>query len=86
MKKIIKYQEAPTEIAEAITAAETIADFLPSPENLIKKEETIKVTISLSKESIDFFKQKARELGVPYQTMIKTIIDKYTMYYQSKKE
>jgi hypothetical protein len=38
---------------------EVIADFLPSPEELAFKEETVKITIALSKSSVDFFKKKA---------------------------
>lgn len=30
-----------------------IDDFLPSPEDLVMKEETIKVTLSLSKSSVE---------------------------------
>lgn len=33
-----------------------ISDFLPSPEELALKDETVKVTIALSKTSVDFFK------------------------------
>jgi len=32
-----------------------IKDFLPSPEELALKEETVKVKISLSRASVDFF-------------------------------
>jgi hypothetical protein len=32
-----------------------VDDFLPSPEDLVFKEENVKVTITLSKSSVDFF-------------------------------
>jgi hypothetical protein len=37
-----------------------LKDFLPSPEELALKDETVKVTISLSKTSIDFFKKEEK--------------------------
>ncbi len=36
-----------------------VKDFLPTPEELAFKDETVKITISLSKASIDFFKKEA---------------------------
>jgi predicted DNA binding CopG/RHH family protein len=85
MKKKTAYNSAPKDISEAILSSEIIADFLPSPEFLMKKEENVKVTISLSKASVDFFKEKARMAGVPYQTMIRTVIDRYSSYYSKAK-
>lgn len=66
----------------AIESSERIEDFLPGPEQLIKKEDSVKITILLSKNSVAFFKEKAKKTGVPYQTMIKTVLDKYTSHYQ----
>jgi len=85
MKKKTVYSNAPEKISRAIMASDIIEDFLPAPGNLIKKEDTVKVTIQLSKKSINFFKEKAHELGVPYQTMIKTVLDKYTSHYSRNK-
>ncbi len=81
MKKRNSYTKAPDDISEAILSGKRIKDFLPPPDQLVKKDETMKVTISLSKRSIDFFKKCAKDQGVPYQSMIKSIIDKYTDYY-----
>lgn len=81
MKKKTDYKDAPGKISKAILASDIIEDFLPAPENLIKKEDTVKITIQLSAKSVNFFKEKAHEQGVPYQTMIKTVLDKYTYHY-----
>lgn len=81
MKKKTDYKNATEKISRAIMASDIIEDFLPAPENLIKKEDTVKITIKLSSKSINFFKEKAHEQGVPYQTMIKTVLDKYTSHY-----
>lgn len=81
MKKKTVYNNAPGDVREAIKVSEFIEDFLPAPELLIKKEETVKITIALSKSSVDFFKLRAEQAGVPYQVMIKTVLDRYTSHY-----
>lgn len=62
---------------EPMNQAEVIADFLPSPEQLAFKEETVKITIALSKSSLDFFKEKAVKHNTPYQKMIRRLVDEY---------
>ena len=54
-----------------------VADFLPSPEELAFREESVKVTISLSKRSIDFFKCEASKHHTQYQRMIRQLLDSY---------
>ena len=73
MKKKIKYTDEP------MGNAKVIADFLPSPEELVFKEETVKVTISLSKTSVDFFKEIARKNSTQYQKMIRRLLDEYVL-------
>jgi predicted DNA binding CopG/RHH family protein len=41
------------------------------------KEENVKVTIALSKESIDFFKAEASKHHIKYQRMIRQLLDIY---------
>ena len=48
-----------------------VSDFLPSPEELALKDETIKVTITLSKASVDFFKNEAQKHNTQYQKIIR---------------
>jgi len=76
MKKGIKYSNEPIEF-------EVIDDFLPPPERLALKEENVKVTITLSKESVNFFKKAARKLRFPYQKMIRKVLDYYVARYKS---
>ncbi len=54
-----------------------IPDFLPSPEELVLKDETVKITISLSKVSVDFFKKEAEKYHTQYQKMIRRLLDEY---------
>jgi len=83
MKKEIKYKNAPKSIADGIAESVIIEDFLPAPNQLIFKEETAKITLNLNKRSIAFFKGKAKEIGIPYQMMIKKVIDLYAKKYQN---
>ncbi len=75
MKKKIKYSD------EKIGEVKVIKDFLPKPEELILKEDTVKVTLNLSKSSIEFFKEIAREHGSQYQKVIRSLLDKYSSHY-----
>lgn len=61
---------------------EIINDFLPPPERLALKDENTKVTITLSKSSVEFFKQCAEKQHSHYQTMIRRILDYYVAHYQ----
>ena len=76
------YTEAPKNISQAIIDGEIIADFLPPPEKLIRKEPKVKITITLNSGSIDFFKKHARKNNVKYQTMINEVLDKYVQKYR----
>ena len=75
MKKRIKYSD------EKIGEVEVVKDFLPNPEELVFKENTIKVTLNLSKSSIEFFKGVARKHGSQYQKVIRNLLDNYTSHY-----
>lgn len=54
-----------------------VDDFLPSPDTLVPREENVKVTIELSRRSVDFFKRAAKRQSVPYQRMIRALVDTY---------
>jgi predicted DNA binding CopG/RHH family protein len=58
-----------------------VEDFLPPPEELAFREETVKVTIALSKTSLEFFKQEAAKRQVSYQRMIRRLLDEYTLHH-----
>ena len=52
-------------------------DFLPPPEWLVRRDDTVKVSLALSRNSVDFFRGEARRQGVPYQRMIRALVDAY---------
>ena len=62
---------------EPLGDLQVIPDFLPSPAGLAFREETVKVTITLSKRSVDFFKSEAGKHHTQYQRMIRKLIDAY---------
>jgi predicted DNA binding CopG/RHH family protein len=58
-----------------------IKDFLPTPDQLVLKEDNVKVTIALRKSSIDFFKKQAKKHKTSYQKMMREVIDWYASHY-----
>lgn len=63
---------------EPIGPVNIIPDFLPSPADLALREDTVKVTIALSRESVEFFKHEAQKNHTHYQKMIRRLLDSYT--------
>ena len=76
MSAKIKYSD------EDIGEVQVIPDFLPPPEELAFKEDTVKVTITLSKESVEFFKKEAIKHNTQYQKMIRRLLDVYASSYK----
>ncbi len=55
-----------------------VEDFLPPPEALIFKDDsTERITITLTRDTVNFFRQKGQELDAPYQRMIRNLLDEY---------
>ena len=77
MSAKIKYTD------EDIGNPRVIADFLPAPENLVFKEEGVKVTLALTKRSVDFFKREANKHNTQYQRMIRRLLDAYAEHHGS---
>lgn len=67
---------------ESLGDVEVVEDFLPSPDQLAFRDESVKVTISLSRSSVEFFKAKAEEYNTPYQKMIRRLLDSYVEKYK----
>ncbi|WP_372794190.1 CopG family transcriptional regulator [Pontiella sp.] len=75
MKKKIKYSDEP------MGKTKVVKDFLPSPDELAFREETVKVTLQLSRASVEYFKQEAERHHTPYQRMIRRLLDEYTAHH-----
>ena len=76
MKNRIKYTDEP------MGDLRVVRDFLPPPDQLALKEENGKITISLRKSSVDFFKKEAQKHRTSYQKMIRRVVDWYASQYQ----
>ena len=76
MKNITdNYTEGP------IGNVKVVPDFLPSPKELTLKETQVKITLSLNKSTIEFFKKQASSHHGKYQRMIRNLLDKYADHY-----
>lgn len=75
MSAKIKYTDEP------MGDPKVVADFLPSPDQLAFREEGVKVTIALSRKSVEFFKSEAAKHHTQYQRMIRRLIDAYVESY-----
>jgi predicted DNA binding CopG/RHH family protein len=53
---------------------------MPSLDQLAQKEDTVKVTLSLTKNSVEYFKKEAVKREVCYQAMIRNLIDEYVKH------
>ena len=76
MKKKIKYTDEP------LGDVKVMDDFLPLPQELAFKEDQVKVTIGLTKSTIDFFKLEAKKHHTQYQKMIRRLLDLYVARHQ----
>jgi predicted DNA binding CopG/RHH family protein len=54
-----------------------IDNVLPSPDDLVTRDDNVKVTLQLSRRSVDFFKRAAKQKRVPYRRMIRALVDQY---------
>ena len=84
MKKKITYTEAPRGIGKAIRAGEIMPDFLPPPQQLIRKQPKTKITITLNSRSVDFYKKYAEINNLKYQNMMNEVLDAYAQLYRDR--
>jgi hypothetical protein len=71
MSAQIKYTDEP------LGESQLIPDFLPPPAELAFREEGVKVTLPLSKKSIEFLKSEATKRHTQYQRMTRKLLDAY---------
>ncbi|NVN84666.1 MAG: hypothetical protein HXX15_01145 [Rhodopseudomonas sp.] len=77
-KPTVKYSKG------EIGRARIVEDFLPSPDKLVLREENVKVTLSLSQRSVAYFKRAAQKRRLPYQRMIRALVDAYAEKQEGK--
>jgi len=71
MSKQIQYSDEP------IGEFKLVTDFLPSPSELALKNKNTKITISLSSDSLSYFKDVAETHHMQYQKIIRQLLDEY---------
>jgi predicted DNA binding CopG/RHH family protein len=71
MRKNDKHEDAPK------GNLTIIKDFLPPPSQLVRKADTVRVTLELTRPSVDFLKKEAKKAKVPYQRMLRSLVDFY---------
>lgn len=76
MSRKITYTDGP------IGEVKVVRDSLPPPSDLVYREDQVKVTIGLSRTSVDFFKEEARRNHTQYQKMIRRLLDLYVAQHQ----
>jgi len=76
MSAKIKYTDEP------LGKLRVVPNFLPAPKDLVFREEGIKVTLALSKRSVEFFKREAAKHNTQFQRMIRRLLDAYAEHHE----
>jgi hypothetical protein len=63
--------------AARIGRLRVVEDFLPSPDDLLARDDTVTVTLQLSRRTVDYFKRAAKTRRVPSQHLISELVDQY---------
>jgi len=71
-------------VSDRIGEYRVVRDFLPSPDQLAFREEGVKITLALSRRSVQFFKTHAARNGTQYQRMIRDLLDAYVDAHESR--
>ncbi len=79
MSENVKYTNEP------LGNLKVVPDFLPRPEDLVFQDEGVKVTIALSKRSVEFFKGEAQKHHTRYQRMIRRLLDAYAEHHTRRR-
>lgn len=84
MSSSVNYTDAPADIEQSLEEAIAISDFLPSPDELIRKTEKEKITIAIDKRSLELYKRYAKKHNAKYQTMINGVLGSYADKFLTK--
>ncbi len=70
MKKRIKYADEPMDF-------QIIKDFLPSPDQLIRRTRKVKVTLEVGEPTVQMFRREAGRSANGYRRMMGALLDFY---------
>ena len=76
----VRYTDALDDINEALEHAVVIKDFLPSPEEFIRRAKK-EITIAIDKHSLELYKAYAKEHDAKYQNLINDVVSSYADKY-----
>ncbi|HJU99078.1 MAG TPA: CopG family transcriptional regulator [Burkholderiaceae bacterium] len=68
MSAKIQYTDEPMD-------AKVVPDFLPPPDQLQLQEDTVEVTLTLSKQSVMFFQLEAAKKHMQYQHLMRQLLE-----------
>jgi hypothetical protein len=85
MTSKVNYTDAPVDIERFLEGATVIDDFLPSPDELVRKVEREKITLAVDKRSLALFKAYAKKHDAKYQNMMNGVISAYADKFLSHK-
>lgn len=84
MSNKTNYTDVPADVAQSLDDAIVVSDFLPSPEDLVRRVEKEKITIAIDKHSLELFKDYAKTHDTKYQTMINGVLGSYADKFLNK--
>ena len=73
----VSYTNAPDDVRESLEDPIFVDDFLPSPEEFVRKTKKEKITIAVDKDSLDLYKSYANKHNAKYQSMINGVLSSY---------
>src|SRR5438132_12191009 len=79
-----RWRSSPSPIHGASSRKTYPTAFLARPEDLVFRDEGVKVTIALSKRSVEFFKSEAQKHDTQYQRMIRRLLDAYAEHHSRR--
>ena len=76
-KRKVRYENSP--FGKVTLGRETWIGRLPTPEELAERERTAKITLAVTASSLRTLKKQAEKSGIPYQVMIRRLLDAYVL-------
>ena len=78
------YTDAPQDVRESLENPIFVNDFLPLPEEFVRKTKKEKITIAVDKDSLDLYRRYAKKHNAKYQSMINGVLSSYAEKFLSK--
>ncbi len=73
MKNKVVYTDGPESLKRAVVTK----DIFPSPEDLLLEDVTVRISINLTKSTVDGFKRFAKKHNTKYQRVIRKLLDEF---------